>query len=194
MPGYRQEVFNVLLAQLLQERGVISAPEKIIQAGGERKMPDVIVSFNGLRTAIEGEVGGKPDAAERALASARRRVEDGIAHIGVAVVYAEELRRADFTQLKAQLAASPLDIAIVTESQDTGFARGNVDYLESALRHAFEHLVHEDVVARAVAHLDAGIDVFARAVSDKRGIMEKMADILGIRELPSKPARPEEDE
>jgi hypothetical protein len=25
--GYRQEVFNVLLAQLLQERGVIAAPE-----------------------------------------------------------------------------------------------------------------------------------------------------------------------
>ena len=47
--GYRQEVFNVLLAQLLQERGVISAPESIVRSGPEqaRRMPDVIVSFHG---------------------------------------------------------------------------------------------------------------------------------------------------
>ena len=29
--GYRQEVLNVLLAQLLQERGVIAAPENVIR-------------------------------------------------------------------------------------------------------------------------------------------------------------------
>jgi hypothetical protein len=48
---YRQEVFNVLLAQLLQERGVISAPENIIKLRHikGRKMPDVIINFNGLR-------------------------------------------------------------------------------------------------------------------------------------------------
>ncbi len=48
MPGYRQEVFNVLLAQLLQERVVVSAPEKIVHVKGQgRKMPDVIVNFCG---------------------------------------------------------------------------------------------------------------------------------------------------
>jgi hypothetical protein len=31
--GYRQEVFNVVLAQILQERGVISVPEKVIKTG-----------------------------------------------------------------------------------------------------------------------------------------------------------------
>jgi len=43
--GYRQEVFNVLLAQLLQERGVITAPESIVRSGPERarRMPDLII-------------------------------------------------------------------------------------------------------------------------------------------------------
>ncbi len=70
--GYRQEVLNVLLAQLLQERGVISAPENIIYLGADhkRRMPDVtIVNFQGLRTVIEAEVGGLPDAQNKALLS-----------------------------------------------------------------------------------------------------------------------------
>jgi hypothetical protein len=81
---YRQEVLNVLLAQLLQERGIISAPESIISLGvkPKRNMPDIIVDFNGLRTVIEGEVADQADAQSRALAAARKRVETGIAHIG----------------------------------------------------------------------------------------------------------------
>jgi hypothetical protein len=30
--GFREEVFNVILAQILEEHGVISAPERIIKA------------------------------------------------------------------------------------------------------------------------------------------------------------------
>ena len=86
---YRQEVFNVLLAQLLSERGVISAPENICSVGttGKKGMPDVIVTYRGLRTAIEGELSSSPKAEERALSSALKRVEQGISHIGVAIIY-----------------------------------------------------------------------------------------------------------
>lgn len=74
--GYRQEVFNVVLAQILQERGVISVPEKVIKAvlakQGARRMPDVMVNFMGLRTVIEGEVSDQPEAKRKALESARR--------------------------------------------------------------------------------------------------------------------------
>lgn len=196
MDHYRQEVFNVLLAQLLQERGVVSAPESIVKSGIERKrrMPDVIVNFNGLRTAIEGEVGDKAEAQECAVRSARERVEAGIAHIGIAIVYPPELRSLDFSTLKPALANSQLQIAIVTESEDTGFTVGNVDYLESALRRAFDHLIQEDVVARAVAALDAGIEQFAAAIATKGGIIGRVADSLGIRELPAERSAAREDE
>lgn len=80
--GYRQEVFNFVLAQILQERGVISVPEKVIKAilskQEYRRMPDVMVNFMGLRTVIEGEVSDQPDAKNRALKSAAKQVEDGI--------------------------------------------------------------------------------------------------------------------
>jgi hypothetical protein len=99
-----------LLAQLLYKRGVISAPENIVKSnlGQGRRMPDVIVSFNGLRTAIEGEVGDHADAHQLALASARQRVEEGIAHIGAAVVYPERLRKSDSAALREMLAKEPV--------------------------------------------------------------------------------------
>ncbi len=196
MPGYRQEVFNVLLAQLLSKRGVISAPENIVKSNltQARRMPDVIVSFNGLRTAIEGEVGDHADAPTLALESARKRVEEGIAHIGIAVVYPERLRKSDFATLTDELAQSELAIAIVTEASDTGFVTGDVNYLENALRHAFEQLLKEDVVARAVATLDGGIDQFARVVLDKGGMIDQMAETLDIRGLPERNRDAEEDE
>ena len=41
-PGYRQEVLNVVLAQILQERGVVSVPEKVVREvlskPGQRRM------------------------------------------------------------------------------------------------------------------------------------------------------------
>ncbi|MBM3128911.1 MAG: hypothetical protein FJ009_09855 [Chloroflexi bacterium] len=194
MPGYRQEVFNVLLAQLLQKRGVISAPENIVKADAAKRMPDVIVNFNGLRTAIEGEVGDHADAPQLALKSARGRVEEGIAHIGIAVVYPEHLRQSDFATLADELAQSALAIAIVTEAGETGFTSGDVDALENALRYAFEQLLKEDVVARAVAILDDGIDHFARAVIDKDGVMDRMAEALEIRGLPERHRNAEDDE
>jgi hypothetical protein len=192
--GYRQEVFNVLLAQLLQERGVVSAPERIIRSGPEqaRRMPDVIVSFHGLRMGIEGEVSDRSHAKERALESALKRLEEGIVHIGIALVYPSDLRTLTFSDLKSELARSELHMAIVTESEDTGFVTGTVDHLESALRHAFQQLVREDVVAGAVETLDAGIGRFSEVIEEKPGVMGRVAETLGIREVPRAPSTAEE--
>jgi len=184
---YRQEVFNVLLAQLLQERGVLSAPETILKydPSRSRRMPDVLVDFNGLRTVIEGEIESTADAPGRALSSAQRRVEEGIAHIGVALVYPAHLQGSAFARLKAELTACQFQVAVVTEavSSGSGFVSGNLDDLENALRHAFDQLVQEDVVAEAVALLDAGIERFAGVIMTKKGIAERVADILGVADL-----------
>lgn len=195
-PGYRQEVFNVLLAQLLQERGIVAAPENVLRASptSNRRMPDVMVSFQGLRTIIEGEVDDQPNAREKALASVSKRVEDGIAHIGIAVIYPAFLRGVIFTTLKNSLEACDLSIAVVTESERTHFVTGDVNYLENALRRAFEHLVQEDVVAKAVAALEAGIEKFARELSTRVGDVGRVAEALGIRELEDSKAPTGEDE
>ncbi len=59
--AFRQEVLNVLLAQLLHERGLVAAPEQVLRRPEEAvAMPDVLVDFQGLRMAIEGELPREP--------------------------------------------------------------------------------------------------------------------------------------
>lgn len=190
--GYRQEVFNVFLAQILQERGVISVPERVIKAvlskTEQRRMPDIMVNFMGLRTVIEGEVNDQPDAKNRALESAAKRVEDGIAHIGVAVIYPAFLRQLELSQLKPQMAECQYEVAVVAESEfgERGFNSGDVNYLAEILRKTFDQLVKEDVVSQAVALIDAGIDQIASAVRHCPGFVPNAAQALGIRALPPK--------
>ncbi len=184
---YRQEVLNVILAQLLQERGTVSAPERIQQyAEKGRGMPDVIVYYNGLRTVIEGEVADQPQAHQKALASAYKRLTQGIAHISVAVVYPASLREVDFAELSGAMANAELEIAIVSEAGESGYAKGTVDYLQSALRHVFQQLIQEDVVQQAVLTIDAAVSEFAQLIADKKGIVGRMTVSLGIKEVPDK--------
>jgi hypothetical protein len=187
--GYRQEVFNVLLAQLLRERGVISAPEDVISSAEGRRMPDVLVDFAGLRTAVEGEVDDQPNAGEKAIGSAHGRVEQGIAQIGLAIIYPSNLRRESFTDLKEELAGSDLQVAVVTEAGPTGFATSNVDGLADILRRTLDQLVQENTVAQAVAALEAGIESFATAACRVPAIVPRMAEALGNGELPHSPER-----
>ena len=121
----RQEVLNVLLAQLLEERGLVAAPEQILRRGGVADkegiaMPDVIVDFQGLRLIIEGEFGHRTRAAQaaaqkRASQSALERVQLGLAHVGVALTYPQSLRRVRAERLKDELADATLRFAIITE-------------------------------------------------------------------------------
>lgn len=199
--GFRQEVLNVILAQVLQERGVVSLPETIIKSVIEkpkqRRMPDLLVNFNGLRTMIEGEVGDTPGAKERALSAAGKRVEEGIAHIGIAVIYPSSLRQAkDLQMLKSKMTECQLEIAVVAESElgDKGYRAGDINYLAETLRKTFENLVKEDAVAQAAALLDAGIEQVAASVRHSPGFVTQAARILGIRAMPPrKKATKEED-
>jgi hypothetical protein len=194
--NYRQEVLNVLLAQLLQERGIVSAPEDVLKTSPRdtRKMPDVMVDFFGLRTAIEGEVDDQADAAPKALASAQKRVEQGIVHIAVAVVYPASVRKHPFARLKEELAKAELKIAVVTESGAKGFDQGNVDRLGEFLRRAFGELVQEDVVAQAVEELKQGIEKFVAVTERDTGTIARLAEVLGIQELPIREKKSKEDD
>jgi hypothetical protein len=91
--AFREEVHNLQLARLLAQQGIVSFPETIDQnVEGARRMPDVLVEFQGLRTIIEGKVDDQPGAMENVHDDAYRRVAEGLAHIGIAVLYPERTK------------------------------------------------------------------------------------------------------
>jgi hypothetical protein len=187
--GFREEVLNVVLAQILEQHGVISAPETILKAslGMKRRMPDVLVYFRGLRLIIEGKVEDAINAEDSALNSARQRVEEGLAHIGVAVVYPSSLRKSGgVANLKRDLEESRIKVAIVSESGETGFTSADIKQLIDKLYQTFDQLIQEDVVKRATAILDEAVEKVAPALAKIPGFPEQAAKILGIRALPSR--------
>lgn len=182
--GYREEVFNVVLAQLLHERGIVVAPEKVLRRVARerrRRMPDVLVTFQGLRTAIEGKVDDQAGAEHAALEAARKRVEEGISHVAVALVYPARLRQVPFGELSDELAQTALRIVIYSEAGETGWVEGDLNELAGLLLRTYDQLVQEDVVAEAAAALREGVEAFGEAVLSARGNVERAAEALGIR-------------
>lgn len=195
--GFREEVLNVVLAQILEEHGVISAPERIIKArpGRTRRLPDVLVYFRGLRLIIEGKVEDAPNAEESAMSAARQRVEEGLAHIGVAVVYPAGLRKIERTsQLKKGLEESRLRVAISSESGESGFTSANIGQLADMLYQTFDQLVKEDVVKSATEILNEAVEKVAPVFAAIPGFPGEAAKILGIRSLPRRKKSSEDEE
>jgi len=201
----RREVLNVLLAQLLQERGLVAAPEQIQTLPEEAvAMPDVLVDFQGLRMAIEGEVsppkpGGVRTAQNKARRAALRRVEQGIAHVGVALVYPSHLRLGSFDSMKAELSRASLRFAVITEStQQTAylfpelaeepvqFASGDLGTLAEALRRAYDQLIQDEVLQLAVRRVETGIEYFLNALRIQPASTVRFTEALEVREIAGK--------
>lgn len=196
----RQEVLNVLLAQLLAERGLIAAPEQILNAAesgsrGNVSLPDVLVDLNGLRMILEAEFAGPANAAQKAYAKAKERVEQGIAHIGVGIVYPAALRGTAFHRQKEALAAARLQFTIVTEATDIPaqqslfpdfsaptFERGVLNDLAESLRRCYERMVRDETLDMAVSKMEEAIAVFLGALRVQPATTERIAMGLGMRE------------
>lgn len=195
--GYREEVFNVLLALLLHERGVVTAPEQSFKQALEerRHVPDVLVVYRGLRTVIEGKVADKSGADEQTLAQVRDRVSSGVAHIGIALLYPAAIRKTpSFPELQNVLTSCTFKVAVCSETGETGWTEGGIDYLADVLRGTFDQLIREDTVTKAVDALNTGIDQFSRTVFTSSATIQRAAEILGIRELPKRSRKKSEDE
>jgi hypothetical protein len=195
--GYREEVFNVLLALLLHERGVVTAPEQSLRQAIEqrRHVPDVLVIYRGLRTVIEGKVADKAGADGKAIEQARDRVNSGIAHVAIALLYPAAIRKTpSFSELQGFLSSCTFKVAVCSETGETGWTEGGLDYLTDVLRGTFEQLVREDAVVKAVDVLNAGIDEFARLVFTSPATVDRAVEILGIREVPKRRRKKSTDE
>lgn len=185
--GFREEVLNVVLAQLLSERGLVSLPETVLRSADGTRLPDVRVVFRGLRTSIEGKYSDVSGAKAVALRQAKERVEEGIAHIGIAVLYPPTLRAArSMPELHDALASAELLVTAYSEASQPEWIVSHVDGLADLLRRTHELLSGEDVVADAVASIEAAVNRFSRTVLTMPGVLARSADALGIRDVDDK--------
>ena len=197
---HRQEVLNVILAELLNERGLDATPETVLTGvGGERRLPDVLVDFQGLRLAIEAEFASQPGAFDKAYNKALDRVVQGIAHIGVAVVYPVGLRTVSFEAAKETMAAANLHFTVVTEADITtqrdtlfpaetapAFSSGSVDDLVESLKRTYGQLVRDDALAIAVNLLQERIEALLNATYGQPGTIGRLAEALGATKPPAR--------
>lgn len=129
----REEVLNVLLAELLERRGLWSIPESIRRrAGGDHhRLPDVtLADLWGVRIIVEGKIFDGEGQRRSLLNSAHRRVEEGLCPICLAVLYPPELRHVrTLSALRHRLEAATFEVRVISESDDGAWNDANVGTL-----------------------------------------------------------------
>jgi hypothetical protein len=177
--GTRQEVLNAELARLLNQQGLVALPEQRLKQGA---MPDLLLPFRGLYLMIEGEVDDQSQAAQRAWQKAVERVQQGLAHIALALVYPARLRSLTPAQLTDALRQTTLRFSLCTPPipDEPDWRTGDLNALTAALQHAYQMLVSEDEVRQAVEQIKQGINTLAQTLYALQVPDARLAEPLGI--------------
>ncbi|MCL2021126.1 MAG: N-6 DNA methylase [Betaproteobacteria bacterium] len=175
---HREEVINTHLAILLTRHGVNAEAETIHQSGHAR--PDVLFTLGGLRVIIEGKFADVPDADSVVLGDATRRIDTGMCHVAVALVYPKTLRAASTTTLEKTLAASSLRFVIVSETGQTEWAESSPAEILSALRRVHEALTRDDIVAASARKLSERIENIAALWAGQAAVCDRLSKLLGM--------------
>ena len=173
----REEVCNVYLAELLCGLGLKAAPETI-QPGG--KLPDVLIQYRGMRIIIEGKYADVSGAEKVVLNDAQKRIDLGIAHISLAVIYPSSLRTAEFKKLKKELTSSNYHFCVLSEVGQGPWHDGGIDDIINEIRRVQENLSKEDIVQKAADNLAGCLDSVARLFLHNPSVCDELSSILGV--------------
>lgn len=182
--GFREEVVNVKLAELLERRDVVSLPEQVISDLVENnRMPDIMTAnLLGVRVVIEGRIGKSPSVRRSLVEDCEERVAEGIAPMAVAVAYPEAINQSTSLQgLEDNIREAEFDINVVTESGAGGWTTGDIGDIADYLRSGYGDLVEENVVEEAVDTIDESIDGFVHQLSSTEGLSgteERLKDVV----------------
>jgi len=173
----REEVLNVQLAMVLAEQGEVALPEQLLPDA----LPDVLVIFNGLRLSLEGKVADQPQANRLVWQKARERVEKGISHLSLALLYPPELRRVPLLELSNALKSAQLRFSVCAPfTKQPDWQKGDLQVLTATLHRVYQRLVSEDEVAKAVQILREGVNELSRGFSLAGVNAMRVAQPLGI--------------
>jgi hypothetical protein len=187
---FREEVLNVVLAELLEQRGLLSLPETIRTALKKKSLPDITLA--GARIIIEGRTNTGASTPKSLLKDSKARVEQGLTPICLAVMYPPSLANsASLPKLKADMSKAELTVRVISESEDGEWVKVTIDGLTDILRRSYELLVTEDVVTRTVLELETAIDSSSRTLGQSKATPDRIRKILGIPQQTIKPGSKE---
>jgi len=190
----REEALNVLLAELLAEKGLKALGEVVLKKG----YPDVLLDVNGVRIIIEAKKVGKKDELRR---NCEARLDNGMCDICVMVEYAELNVKSispTVSDLKEALLKGKYNVGFMTYIDRIGLEKwltdfkprmksdfyANIDFQEfvTYLMSVYEYTVEEDIVTPVVEKLRLVMDDFSRAVLSYGVDIKRLKDSLELRE------------
>ena len=117
------------------------------------------------------------------LEQVSQRLSNGLAHIGVGVVYPSALRTLDdFGKLKRALRKETLKYFIGAETDKPNWQAGDLNHLLEQLRSTQATLATDDVVSWGVEQLQAGMDGLISVLSANPAACENLAALMGVYE------------
>jgi hypothetical protein len=136
--------------------------------------------MRGLRCAIEGKVADTSNAEATVFAEAKKRLDQGVAHLAIAVVYPINLRTTSFTKLPDALSAAILRFCVLTDADQATWHDGSINEILAELRRAHDVIVRDDVLQQAVDTLNIGLAEVTSALIVSPGTCDRLIKVLGI--------------
>jgi len=199
--GLREENLNVMLAELLAEKGLKALGEVILRRRGRRPEPDVFIELNGVRIVIEGKKLGMWDAL---VQQCRERLDNNVCDLCVMVEYGEiksDKLVPNQLEIKDALLKSRFNIGFLSFIDMAGLDRWlatapkpeqykdvSFDDFLAYLMSAYSRVVSEDIVEPVIKRMNEVLSEFAVNLSTTINL-ERLKEVLELKE-----GREEEDE
>jgi len=190
----REENLNVILAELLAEKGLKALGEVILRKKGARPEPDVLVELNGVRIVIEGK---KPGMWNTLVADCQDRLDNNVCDLCVMVEYFDlKMKKLlpDQTDIKEALLKGRFNVGFLSyidragldkwtgvaskpeQYKDVGF-----DDLLTYLMSAYSRVVSVDIIDPVIKRMNEVLEDFAVKLSTTINI-ERLKSVLELED------------
>jgi hypothetical protein len=192
-----EENLNVMLAELLADKGLRALGEVILRKSRGRPEPDVLIDLNGVRIVIEGK---KPGMWNELVRQCEERLDDNVCDLCVMVEYVNfekllnERLFPDQSYIKKFLLKGVYNVGFMSYIARVGLDRWlglpvkyekyeNVgfDDLLAYLMTAYNKVVGEDVIGPVIAKMKKVLDEFAKNTAPMVNV-ERLKETLELRE------------
>jgi hypothetical protein len=189
----REENLNVVLAELLAERGLKALGEVVLRKRGGRPEPDVLIDLNGVRIVIEGK---KPGMWDALVEQCKERLDNNVCDLCVMVEYSDiKLRKLvpDQLDVRDALLRGRFNVGFISYVDRAGldkwtgvapkpekYVNVGFDELLTYLMSAYSRVVREDIIGPVIKRMNEVLDEFAVKVSTAINV-ERLREVLELK-------------